>query len=109
MEEAKLKMLLQDRLSKLPPGVNSTNSVPNTKIMIPQQANYGVYKIPLKGVYTGDNGKGDEIYAMSTDNMPCLVPGKVFSSNMPVAGGKMLNEDKPLLLKKNPEKTPADK
>lgn len=43
-----------------------------------------VLKLPLKGFYEGTNGTVGEIYSMQPDNMPCLVPGKSFKSNMPV-------------------------
>jgi hypothetical protein len=109
MEEAKLKRLLQDPLSNLPPNSTSINPPPAARILLAQQTNNGVFKIPLKGVYVGDNGKGDEIYAMSTDNMPCLVPGKEFKWGMPVVGGSILGKNKPLLLKEENDKIRGDK
>lgn len=99
-EEAKLKWLLRDTLSKL-------NPVPNYKYSIPQQAKNGISQIPISGVYIGDNGKGDGIYAMQPDNMPCLVPGKAFISNMPVAGSESIDKSLLPLLKKG-EKKPGE-
>ena len=49
------------------------------------QGDDGVVKTPVRGKYLGTNEQGDDIYAMTPDNMPCLVPGKQFNSNMPVA------------------------
>lgn len=96
-EEAKLKMLLRDTLSKI-------NPAPNYKLVVPQQTKNGVYHIPINGVYIGENGKGDEIYAMQPDNMPCLVPGKSFASGMPVLGMEMLDKSNLPLLKKGDKK-----
>ena len=106
-DEAKLKWLLQDTLSKIKPSPGFQNTIPNSLHKAPNalemmqlQAKNGVYKIPLTGVYVGDNGRGDEIYAMQPDKMPCLVPGKSFASNMPVAGAEKLDKnDLPLLQK----------
>ncbi|WP_147202554.1 hypothetical protein [Segetibacter aerophilus] len=96
-EEAKLRMLLRDTLSKI-------NPVPNYKSVMPQQIKNGVYQIPITGVYIGENGKGDEIYAMQPDNMPCLVPGKSFASDMPVLGMEKLDKSNLPLLKKGDKK-----
>jgi len=51
----------------------------------------GVLKMPLKGRYMGSNGKGADIYAMTPDNMPCLVPQRSFRSNMPIAENNLPN------------------
>jgi len=102
--EAKLKWLLRDTLSTLNPTPNSMNNVPNSGYVIPQQTKNGVYKIPIKGVYIGDNGKGDEIYAMQPDNMPCLVPGKSIASNMPIAGFDKTDKSSLPLLEKGDKK-----
>jgi hypothetical protein len=96
-EEAKLKMLLRDSLSKI-------NSVPDYKMVMPQQTKNGVYEISNNGVYIGENGKGDEIYAMQTDHMPCLVPGKSFASNIPVSGMEKLDKSNLPLLRKGDKK-----
>lgn len=45
-----------------------------------------VLQLPLTGTNIGTTKNGDDIYSMQPDNMPCLVPGKSFVSNMPVAG-----------------------
>jgi len=68
-----------DSLFKLIPEVQKQWALP------PQQP-MAVLKLPLKGKYLGSNEMGSEIYAMEPDNMPCLVPGKTFKYNMPVAG-----------------------
>lgn len=58
----------------------------------PEQPDVSVITIPIKGKYIGSNGKGDEVFAMEPDNMPCLVPGKTFKAAMPVVGnGKSQN------------------
>jgi hypothetical protein len=101
-EEAKLKRLLQDTLSKF-------SIVPNLSYSVPLQTKNGVYKIPLKGVYMGDNGKGDEIYAMEPDRMPCLVPAKSFASNMPVAGVDKTDKELLPLLQKDKKEIPEVK
>jgi hypothetical protein len=98
-EETKLKWLLSDTLSRL-------NLVPNVKTVQPRQVKDGVYHVPINGVYLGDNGRGDEIYAMQPDNMPCLVPGKRFVSEMPIVG--MEKNDKNLPLLQKPEKKPVE-
>jgi hypothetical protein len=72
---------------------------------MPQQTKNGVYQIPINGVYIGENGKGDEIYAMQPDNMPCLVPGKSFASEMPVLGMEKLDKSNLPLLKKGDKKS----
>jgi hypothetical protein len=59
----------------------------------------GVLRTPIQRKLLGLNDKGDRIYAMTPDNMPCLVPGKSFKSNMPVAGNK--NRKNPTLLPLN--------
>lgn len=101
-EEAKLKWLLRDTLNKI-------GAIPKTMYSTPQQVKNGVYQIPITGKFIGDNGRGDEIYAMQPDNMPCLVPGKSFTSEMPVLGFDQ--SDKTLLpqLKKGDKKPGEDK
>ena len=54
----------------------------------PEQPTGGVLKIPLKRKFLGNTPKGDRVYAMQPDNMPCLVPRSSFKSNMPVARKK---------------------
>jgi hypothetical protein len=54
-------------------------------------------KLETTGKYLGNNGKGADIYAMSPDNMPCLVPDSTFQSRMPVS---RLNSTLKLLDKK---------
>lgn len=96
-EETKLKLLLQDTLSKL-------KAVPNLSYSIPRQTKNGVYHIPITGTYLGENGRGDEIYSMQPDNMPCLVPGKSFASEMPVLGMQKVDKSQLPLLKKGENK-----
>jgi hypothetical protein len=40
-----------------------------------------------KGAYLRNNGRGQDIYVMELDNMPCLVPDSTFTSNMPRTDG----------------------
>jgi hypothetical protein len=101
-ENAKLQRLLKDSLSKF-------GTVPDLMTVAPQQVKNGVYKLPLKGIYLGENGKGDEVYAMTPDNMPCLVPGKGFVSNMPVAGIDKSQKDLLPLLEKDKKEIPEVK
>lgn len=97
--ELKQKRLLQDTLNRIYsiPRLDPNNAP--GKITPPDR---GVMKYELKGRYIGENGKGDEIYGMQPDNMPCIVPGKQMHLNMPVAGEKN-NKDLPML-KKDREK-----
>ncbi len=98
-EDYKQKQLLK----VLKDSLRGRFSLPQNTYNIPQQNKMSVFKIPLQGIYAGSTAKGD-IYTMLTDNMPCLVPGKEFTYNMPVAGS--FNADKsvlPILIK------PADK
>lgn len=99
-EEYKLKQLLEDTLSRIKPLIKSVPSRGN----VPYENEKGVVRVPLKGLYIGENGKGDEIYAMQPDNMPCLVPGKKFISNMPVAGFDKTDKSLLPLLQKDEEK-----
>jgi hypothetical protein len=81
VEELKRKRLLSDKLKNIMPVTKQTFSNNQER-----QEDPGVVRTPIKGKYLGQNEKGDGIYAMSPDNMPCLVPGAGFQSNMPVAG-----------------------
>jgi hypothetical protein len=54
-----------------------------------QRDSMPVLKLKLKGEYIGNNGKGADIYAMTPDNMPCLVPDSSFNSRMAVKGSKV--------------------
>ncbi|MDQ6815379.1 MAG: hypothetical protein M3040_16715 [Bacteroidota bacterium] len=95
--EAKLKMLLRDKLSKV-------NPLSHYKYEVPQQTKDGVSHIPITGAYIGDNGNGDGMYAMQPDNMPCLVPGKGFTSKMPVVGSENIDKSLLPLLQKGDKK-----
>lgn len=84
LEEYKEKKMFYDTLKRVTPPMNGS------RLIIPflqrkYQNDKSVLKFPLKGNYLGTNDKGDHIYAMYPDNMPCLVPGKSFKSNMPIA------------------------
>jgi len=79
MKEYKLKRLLQDSLQYLKPTLPSKSSVAPT----PEA---GVVRIPTKGAFIGENEKGDLVYAMQPDQMPCIVPNRKVRLNMPVAG-----------------------
>lgn len=50
-----------------------------------EQDEKSVLKVPLTATYEGNNEKGADIFAMQPYNMPCIMPDKTFSSNMPVA------------------------
>jgi hypothetical protein len=79
MQEFKLKRLLQDSLKYIRP------TAPVLKQHeIPEAA--GVVRLPLEGNYLGVNQKGDQKFAMSTDQMICLAAGKTVHLNMPVVG-----------------------
>lgn len=101
-EDVRRKWFLKDSLGKF-------STRPDVVTVTPQQVKDGVYKLPLKGIYLGENGKGDEIYAMTPDNMPCLVAGKGFVSNMPVTGFDKGDKDLLPLLKKDEKEVPKVK
>jgi len=81
-EDWKKKKLLSEELNKQLP---QNDNLPVEPLQ-PQKEDAGVMKLDTKGKFSGMNNKGDRIYAMTPDNMPCLVPGESFKSNMPVAG-----------------------
>ena len=89
MEAARLKRLLQDTLSKANLVINKN------PLTMENKERMGVLEIPLKGKFFGVNNKGDELYAMTPGNMPCLVPGKDITYNTPVIG--RLEKDKQTL------------
>ncbi len=82
MEDFKRKELLTQKLKQMQ---SETNNHISPVIPEKVQTNNSVVKIPLTSTYAGNNGKGADIYNMQPYNMPCLVPDKTFSSNMPVA------------------------
>ncbi len=84
MEDFKRKQMLNKLLRQMHPKINNDSS------QIPQRAedNRWLVKTPLTSIYIGNNGKGADIYMMKPYNMPCLVPDKTFTFNMPVAGNK---------------------
>ncbi|HEX8460322.1 MAG TPA: hypothetical protein VF623_02785 [Segetibacter sp.] len=79
-DEMKRKRFLSEKMNSLP---IDTSSV----LVYNKQRQYdpGVINIPMTGKYLGLTTNGDSLYAMSPDNMPCIVPGKTFKSNMPIA------------------------
>ena len=87
----------RDSLLKYHPGLKSPffgpdrPSIPTYKT---PPADMSVIKIPLKGEYTRNNGKGANIYSMQPYNMPCLVPDSTFLSKMPIAGNFVPLENK---------------
>lgn len=53
-----------------------------------------VVKLKLKGEFKGNNGKGSDIYAMTPDSMPCLVPDSTYASRMPVKSSTIIMRPK---------------
>lgn len=82
---------------------------PGTGAKTPAGIVKDVYLLPLKGIYMRDNDNGDEVYAMSTDHMPCIVTGKSFHSNMPIAGYNSADKDKSILSRAENDKVAGDK
>lgn len=80
--ETEKKKLLSMPLFKLQPEMEN-NILPEKEESL---TDLSVLTIPLKGKYLTNNELGADVYAMSTDNMPCLFPNKTFSFKMPVAG-----------------------
>lgn len=101
-EETKLKNQLHDTLKFIFPyaAIEKKANVKNLP---------GVALLDLKGTFTGKNGKGDEIYAMQTDHMPCLVPDKKLAYNMPVAGFNNSYQPSLVPLLQNKENTDKNK
>ncbi len=104
-EDFRKKELLTQKLKQMNPIIdNDKYSQP----LVTEQNHKGVLKIPLTGTYEGNNGKGADIYAMQPYNMPCIVPDKTFTSNMPVAEtGKSEGVVSPF--KKSPKETEEKK
>lgn len=92
-EEYKLKRLLQDTLNRL-------YSVPPFKNSSTAKDKAGVLKLPLKGTFIEENGKGDEIYCMQPDNILSCSRKKI-GFNMLVSG---IDKNLPSLLNKDEEK-----
>lgn len=99
-EEYKLKRALQDTLKPIFP----VPAMPKNRAYT---GDVGVLKLPLKGRFIGENSNGDEIYAMETDQMPCVVPGKKFKYTMPIAGISKNDKNYLPLLQKG-EKKPGN-
>ena len=51
-----------------------------------------VARIELTKEYSGNNGKGADVYNMKPYNMPCLIPDSTFHSNMPVKEFTMIQQ-----------------
>ena len=62
-----------------------SNNNKSAQLAEEEQDDKSVLKLPLTATYEGNNGKDADIFAMQPYNMPCIVPGKTFSSNMPIA------------------------
>jgi hypothetical protein len=80
-EDFRKKELLTQKLNQM--NVESNKNKPAQ--LDEEQDDKSVLKLPLTATYNGNNGKGADIFAMQPHNMPCIVPDKTFSSNMPVA------------------------
>jgi hypothetical protein len=57
--------------------------LPNYKTVIPN----AITGVAGKAQLIGNNGKGQNIYVLPLDKMPCIRPDSTYKSNMPVAGG----------------------
>lgn len=62
--------------------VESNNN--KSALLVEEQDDKSVLKLPLTATYEGNNGKGADIFAMQS-YMPCIMPDKTFRSNIPVA------------------------
>ena len=91
-----------------PPKFNIPDMPPPINRPKQEKQTPSVLQLPLKGKYIGPNGRGAEIYAMQPDNMPCLVPGKTFNSNMPVVEDEKQGRNIPFRLDK-PKQSPESK
>lgn len=112
MDEYRKKQSLNEKFKSLPnkitpPKFNFRDMPPLIDRPIKNETP-SVLKLPLKGKYIGPNGMGAEIYAMQPDNMPCLVPGKTFHTNMPVAENKKQEQILPFKIEK-PRQRPESK
>lgn len=56
--------------------------LPKYKLVMPNAMNVDLGK----GQLAGSNGKGQNIYVLPVDKMPCLKPDSNYRSNMPIAG-----------------------
>ena len=82
-EDFRKKALLTQKLNQM--NVESNNNKNKSALLVEEQDDKSVLKLPLTADYEANNGKGADIFAMQPYNMPCIVPDKTFRSNMPVA------------------------
>jgi len=82
MEDFKRKQRLTETLRLPQAGQYNRLSVKNHEF----ENKDWIVKAELTGKYVGNYGNGGDVYAMQPYNMPCLVSGKTFSSDMPVFG-----------------------
>lgn len=82
-EDFRKKELLTQKLNQM--NVESNNNKNKSALLVEEQDDKSVLKLPLTATYEGNNGKDADIFAMQPYNMPCIVPDKTFISNMPVA------------------------
>ena len=82
-EDFRKKELLTQKLNQM--NVESNNNKNKSALLVEEQDDKSVLKLPLTATYEGNNGKGADIFAMQSYNMPCIVPDKTFIFNMPVA------------------------
>lgn len=80
-EDFRKKELLTRKLNQM----NFESNNKSAQLAEEGQDQKSVLKVPLTATYEGNNEKGADIFAMKPHNMPCIVPDKTFSSNMPVA------------------------
>lgn len=80
-EDYKKKELLSQKLKQITPSVDNNNFLQR-----PAAGNKSVLIIPLTGTFIKNTGKGSDLYVVNTFKMPCIVPDKTFTSNMPIAG-----------------------
>lgn len=98
-EDFRKKELLSQKLKSIHPVIDNDKYYQPSPI---EKNHNGVLKIPLTGTYAANNGKGAYICTMQPYNMPCMVPDKTVTSNMPVAeSGKYEGFVSPF--KKSPE------
>lgn len=81
VEDFRKKELLTRKLNEMKFESNNKSVQPAEE----EQDEKSVLKVPLTATFEGNNEKGGDIFAMQPYNMPCIVPDKTFSSNMPVA------------------------
>ena len=81
-EDFKRKELLTQKLKQMNSPIAGDKSF---RLPLMEQNHKWFLKLPLAGTYKANNGKGSDVFAMQPGNMPCIVPDKTFTSNMPIA------------------------